>query len=204
MAEETGLILPIGEWVLYEACRIMSLWQKKYPEKSSLTISVNISSKQFTTKLIGLVKNVLQETGLEADKLKLEITESLLMENEKSVADLLSKLHEMNVGLQIDDFGTGYSSLSYLNQFPIDTLKIDRSFIGHINSDDGEQMEVVKAIIALAYSLNMDVIAEGVENEAQAQKLKMLKCNYMQGFYFSRPMDSKTVETFFQQSQIII
>lgn len=204
LAEETGVILPIGEWVLYEACRTMSHWQDKYPEMSSLTISVNISSKQFNSKLIELVRNVLQETGLEAERLNLEITESLLMENEKFVADLLSRLTEMNVGLQIDDFGTGYSSLSYLNQFPIDTLKIDRSFIGKINSDNEDQIEVVKAIITLAYSLNMDVIAEGVETEVQANKLKMMKCNYLQGYFFAKPMDIKTVETYFEQNQIII
>ncbi len=204
LAEETGLILPIGEWVLYEACLTMSKWKKEYSNSNDLTISVNISSKQFTPELVGIVQNVLQETGLEASNLKLEITESLLMENAKYIADILSRLNKMNIRMHIDDFGTGYSSLSYLNHFPIDVLKIDRSFVSRIkgNGFDEENVEVVKAIITLAHSLNMDVIAEGVETEAQLEKLKMLKCKYMQGYFFSKPMDINAVETFIQQCDI--
>jgi diguanylate cyclase (GGDEF)-like protein len=207
LAEETGLILPIGEWVLYEACRDVSRWQKQFPVNSDLTVSVNISSKQFSPQLIGLVKNVLWETGIKTGSLNLEITESLLMENAEFVDDLLSQLKEMNVYMHIDDFGTGYSSLSYLHRFPIDALKIDRSFvrmIGHINNKGEEKMEVIKAIITLAHSLNMDVIAEGVESETQVQTLRALNCKYLQGFFFSKPLDSKAVERFFQQNQALI
>lgn len=195
IAEETGLIVPIGEWVLHEACRQMRLWQEQFPSDTPLTVSVNISSKQFLHNLIEQVTQIFQKTDLEASSLILEITESMIMENAESIAPLLLQLKDVNVKLQIDDFGTGYSSLSYLHHFPIDALKIDRSFIKVLGIED-EKLEIVRAIITLAHNLNMDVIAEGVETEDQVTQLKMLKCEYMQGYLFSKPLNSKAVETF--------
>ncbi len=199
-AEETGLIIPMGEWTIYEACRQISVWHDKFPSNPPLTVSVNISSKQVLPSLISHIKHILQKTGLEPTSLVLEITESMLMENAATFAPLLSKLKDMNVRLHIDDFGTGYSSLSYLHNFPVDVLKIDRSFVNRLDFN-GENLEIVKAITTLAHSLNMHVVAEGVETENQLEQLRALKCDYMQGYYFSRPLDSKGVEKLLQQSR---
>jgi EAL domain-containing protein (putative c-di-GMP-specific phosphodiesterase class I) len=150
--------------------------------------------------LLEYIKQVLHETDLEPNSLVLEITESMLMENAETAAPLLLKLKDLDVKLYIDDFGTGYSSLSYLHQFPIDVLKIDRSFVKRIGVN-GDNKEIVKAITTLAHSLDMDVIAEGVETEEQVVKLKELKCEYMQGYYFSKPLDSKKIESLLRQGQ---
>jgi diguanylate cyclase (GGDEF)-like protein/PAS domain S-box-containing protein len=198
MAEETGIIVPLGEWVLYEACRQLSIWQKQFPNNSSLTVSVNISSKQLLPNLIDHIKKVIQKTGIEPGTLILEITESMIMENAEMVAPILLELKEMDVKLHIDDFGTGYSSLSYLHRFPIDVLKIDRSFVSRLGFNE-DHMEIVKAIATLAHSLDMDIIAEGVETEEQIIKLRELQCEYMQGFFFSKPLNSKQIEELLKQ-----
>ena len=195
IAEETGLIVPIGWWVLREACRQMHEWQVKFPANSALTISVNISGKQFSqADLIQQIKQILQETGLKSHFLKLEITESVLMENAKSVAATLTELHALGIRLSIDDFGTGYSSLSYLHQFPIDTLKIDRSFVNEVDVD-AEKIQIARTIIALAWSLGMDVVAEGVETKKQMYQLQALSCEFGQGYLFSKPLDSKMAKS---------
>ncbi|MEP0801270.1 EAL domain-containing protein [Funiculus sociatus GB2-A5] len=194
VAEETGLIVPIGWWVLQEACRQMRQWQGKFLGNSPLTISVNLSSKQFTQPNLALaVHQILQDTGLDAGSLRLEITESAVMENAESAISTLLQLKKLGVQLYIDDFGTGYSSLSYLHRFPIDTLKIDRSFVSRM-SGDSENLEIVSTIVTLAHNLGLDVIAEGVETSEQLAQLRALKCEYGQGYFFSRPLDVKAIE----------
>jgi diguanylate cyclase (GGDEF)-like protein len=191
--EETGLIISLGEWVISEACRQLSIWQEKFPSDPPMTMSVNISSKQLLPNLIEHIKGVLAETGVKSSSLILEITESILMQSAEAMAPLLIQLKGLGVKLHIDDFGTGYSSLSYLHRFPVDVLKVDRSFISRIGTD-GDNLEIVKAITTLAHSLDMKVIAEGVETEEQVEKLKELKCESMQGFFFSKPLDVKSFE----------
>lgn len=193
IAEETGLIVPIGWWVLREACNQMRKWQLQFDLKP-LTISVNLSGKQFSQPdLIQQIEQILQETNLDPCSLKLEITESILVENAKSASAMLVKLQALGIRLSIDDFGTGYSSLSYLHQFPIDTLKIDGSFIHKIDVDV-EKIEIVRTIVALAWNLGMDVVAEGVETNKQMYQIKSLKCDFGQGYLFSKPLDSETAE----------
>jgi diguanylate cyclase (GGDEF)-like protein/PAS domain S-box-containing protein len=196
IAEETGLILPMGKWILREACRQLSEWQKKYPQYRRLSMSVNLSSRQFSQRgTIDLLKDVLEETGLNPALLKLEITETAIMENTESAMEILGTLKKMGVQLSVDDFGTGYSSLGYLYRFPMDVLKIDRSFISRVDTD-GEKLELVRTIITLAWNLGMDVIAEGVETTKQLAQLKMLKCEYGQGYLFSKPMSAQHTEEF--------
>jgi len=200
-AEETGLIIEVGEWVLHEACRQLTAWHKQYPSISHLSISVNISSKQLLPKLINQVREVLHETGIRPECLVLEITESMIMENAKVASPLLLQLKDMKVKIHIDDFGTGYSSLSYLHQFPVDVLKIDRSFVKRIGDND-DNLEIIRAITTLAHSLEMSVIAEGVETEEQLTQLKALGCEYMQGYLFSKPLNSKDIEALLQKGRM--
>lgn len=190
LAEETGLIVPIGYSVLRQACLEMHGWHKQFDVYPFL--SVNISAKQFMQKdLIDQLRAILQETGFDPHYLKLEITESIIMEDTEGSLELLQKLKELHVQLLVDDFGTGYSSLNYLHKFPIDTLKVDRTFVS--SGTEGENWEIVRAIISLAHNLGMDVIAEGVETENQKQQLISLGCNKGQGFLFARPLSSEDV-----------
>ncbi|AUB37959.1 hypothetical protein COO91_03911 [Nostoc flagelliforme CCNUN1] len=194
LAEETGLIVPIGYWVLREACRQMRAWQLKFPTNPTLTISVNISSKQFShPNLIEEIRQILLDSGLQGSSLKLEITETVLMENSDSATAMLLELQQMDIQLHLDDFGTGYSSLSYLHYFPFSALKIDRSFVINIGAN-GENLEIVQAIISLAQSLHIDVIAEGIETIEQLTQLQIKKCKHAQGYIFSRPLDSNSVD----------
>ena len=196
IAEETGLILPIGNLILREACRQLSEWQRLYPQHRRLSMSVNVSSRQFSQRgTIDLLRDVLKETGLSPVCLKLEITETAIMENTESAMDTLLQLKSMGVQLSVDDFGTGYSSLGYLYRFPMDILKIDRSFISRVDTD-GEKLELVRTIITLAWNLGMDVVAEGVETTKQLAQLKMLKCEYGQGYLFSKPMSPADTNIF--------
>jgi diguanylate cyclase (GGDEF)-like protein len=198
VAEETGLIIPIGEWVLREACRQMRAWQDLYPNSPPLAINVNISSRQFThPDLVGQVGRILGETGLEPDSLRLEITESTFMENVELATRIFSDLQRIGVQFQIDDFGTGYSSLSYLQQFPVNTIKIDRSFVGRIGKD-GQKAEIVRTILELARDLGMGTIAEGIETEEQLNQLKDLDCQLGQGFLLARPMEPDKAEALLQ------
>jgi diguanylate cyclase (GGDEF)-like protein len=194
IAEETGLILPLGQWVLREACRQMVAWQVQFSSNPSLTISVNISGRQFgQPNLIAQIKQILQETGLNAASLKLEITESVLMENTESATDMLLQLKALGVQLHMDDFGTGYSSLSYLHRFPVDMLKVDRSFVSRM-STSSEKSAIVQTIVTLAQNLGMAVTAEGIETPEQLAQLKELKCQYGQGYLFSKPVDAQAAE----------
>ncbi|MBD2327360.1 EAL domain-containing protein [Alkalinema sp. FACHB-956] len=199
LAEETGLIIPMGRWVLREACRQLGRWQTQYPHHQPLSVSVNLSSRQFSQAgVIEMINEILEESGLPPACLKLEITETAIMENTASAMDTLSKLKAMGVKLSVDDFGTGYSSLGYLYRFPMDVLKIDRSFISRVDID-GEKLELVRTIITLAWNLGMEVIAEGVETTKQLAQLKMLKCEYGQGYLFSKPMSPQDAEQFLAQ-----
>jgi diguanylate cyclase (GGDEF)-like protein/PAS domain S-box-containing protein len=207
VAEETGLIVPIGEWVLREACRQVQIWQRNYPMDPPLSININISGVQFTQpRFLELVEQVLYETGLAPHSLKLEITESVFLENAEHANEILLKLRDLGVQLQIDDFGTGYSSLAYLQHFPIQTIKIDKSFISRMGSkgnggDDGSGGEIVKTIVALARDLGMDAVAEGVETPEQLAQLKALDCQYGQGYLIARPMDSQAAEILLAQTR---
>jgi diguanylate cyclase (GGDEF)-like protein len=194
IAEETGMIIPIGIWVLGEACRQIRRWQELYPANEPLTISVNLSGKQFMQRdLLEQVEAVLRQTGLDPGSLKLEITESVVMDNIETATRTLERLRALGVELSIDDFGTGYSSLSYLQRFPVSTLKIDRSFVSRMTESEGTA-EIVKTIMTLAQNLGMGVVAEGVETELQREQLKALECEFGQGYYFARPMDDDDAE----------
>jgi diguanylate cyclase (GGDEF)-like protein len=188
LAEETGLILPLGQWVLEESCRQARAWQKEFPSDPPLTVSVNLSARQFAqADLVNDVARVLKETNLSPCSLKLEITESLMMVNPESTRFKLAALRDIGVRLAVDDFGTGYSSMAYLSRFPLDTLKIDKSFVGGL----GEQTEadaIVRAIITLAKTLNLHVTSEGIETAEQLMRLNNLGSDLGQGYFFSRPL----------------
>ena len=197
IAEETGLILPISWWVLHEACRQLSQWQKQYPSQPPLFVSVNFSSKQFSeVGLISRIEAILQETGLPPQCLKLEITESAIMEQAESTATKLLEIKALGIQLGIDDFGTGYSSLSYLHRFPVDILKIDRSFVSEMDSH--ENLQIVQTITMLSQNLGMKAVAEGVETAEQAAQLRAMTCQYAQGYFFSKPMDAGSIEHLLQ------
>ena len=190
IAEETGLIVSIGYWVLHEACRQMQAWRMCDRTNSLNKISVNLSLKQFSQPdLIGQMAQILHLTGLDACYLVLEITESVIMENGNETTVAFSKLREMGIELSIDDFGTGYSSLSRLHNFPISTLKIDRSFLSPIDNNS-KNLEIIETIVTLAHKLGVDVTAEGVETKEQLAFLRSLNCEYGQGYFFSHPLDS--------------
>ncbi len=196
VAEETGQILTIGQVVLESACRQARYWQETYPSAPPLFVSVNLSVKQFNQPgLVGEIARLLEEFQLAPRCLKLEITESVFSDNIEAAVGLLTQLRNLGVQLSIDDFGTGYSSLSYLQRFPIDTLKIDRSFVTQMMENE-ENLAIVRTIVALAQNLGMDVVAEGVETEDQLMLLRKLECEHGQGFLFSTPLGDAQVEQF--------
>ena len=194
ICEETGLIIPLGSLLLQEACQAARNWQLNYPEHPDFMMSVNLSGQQFREfNLVKEVDRILAETGLEGKFLKLEITESLLIDNLETVTDIILSLRKRGIQFSIDDFGTGYSSLSYLHQFPVDTIKIDRSFVSQMQAN-GENSAIVKAIVTLAHMLEMDVIAEGIETTSQLAQLRLLQCEYGQGFFFAKPLSHQQAE----------
>jgi EAL domain-containing protein (putative c-di-GMP-specific phosphodiesterase class I) len=200
IAENTGLIVPIGEWVLKSACTQARKWQDEGLQR--LKIAVNVSAVQFRQDgFRDHIRSVLHETGLASQYLELELTESLLLSNADVMFSVLRELKEMGLSLAIDDFGTGYSSLSYLRQFPVSKLKIDRSFVQDvaINTDDAA---ITAAIIGMAKNLNLRVIAEGVENEAQLSFLRAHQCDEIQGYYFSRPLSADKVAVMLRGNMI--
>ncbi len=203
IAEETGLIIPLGEWVLREACTQMNRWQKIFPADPPLAVSVNLSGKQFIQQdLIKRIAGIITETGIDPKGLKLEITESMVMDNVETAIEMLKQLRALGLKLSIDDFGTGYSSLSYLHRFPINTLKIDRSFVTRM-TDNNENLEIVRTIITLAQTLGMDVVAEGVEVQEQLTMLRDLGCEHGQGYFFSKPVDVKGAEKIILETYIL-
>jgi predicted signal transduction protein with EAL and GGDEF domain len=191
VAEECGLIGSIGRWVLQEACREAQAWHTRFPQRDRLFVSVNLSAKQFLQpSLAGEILQTLQESGLAPHQLHLEITESALLDNPETSKQVLVELRAHGIHLYIDDFGTGYSALSYLHNFPFDALKIDRSFVSKLG-EGSKHTGMVSAIIAIAQSFGMDVIAEGVETSAQLELLQQLGCHNIQGYYFSRPLPAE-------------
>ena len=198
LAEETGLIYELGQWVLYQACLQTLHWNNEREPEKALELSINLSGKQFADpNLVNGVLDNLDKSGLKAKNLKLEITESVLMENAPRSIDMLNQLKEHDIKVCVDDFGTGYSSLSYLHTFPIDTLKVDRSFVNDMGRNY-KNMEIIRTITMLAHNLKLDVIAEGVETAEQHAQLSALGCQYAQGFYFSRPIDSNDASNLIQ------
>lgn len=196
IAEETGLIVPIGEWVLEEATRQMNQWEKDFISSHKLTISVNLSGRQIKeAHLINKIDEILIRTQFEPSRLKLEITESILMENLEETTLFFQQLRDRQIKLSMDDFGTGYSSLSYLHRFPMNTLKIDRAFVSPIENNSQKHQEIIQAIITLAHAFKMDVVAEGIETETQMKKLQKLGCEYGQGYLFAKPLKVEEIET---------
>ncbi|MGB3693325.1 MAG: EAL domain-containing protein [Spirulinaceae cyanobacterium] len=194
IAEETGLIIPLGMLVLRQACHQLQRWQKLFLPEDSLTMSVNLSVKQFSQPdLLGQIDQVITETNLDSRSLKLEITESAIMGNQEDVLTLLNQIKERQIQLSIDDFGTGYSSFSYLHRLPFDTLKIDRSFVSNLDGVK-KHREIVEAIATLAQKLKMQVIAEGIETEQQLAHLRSLGCDFGQGWFFSKPLSQESAE----------
>jgi diguanylate cyclase (GGDEF)-like protein len=194
IAEETDLIVPMGKWILQEACRQLQQWQSRFPKQPPLLVSVNLSGRQAAQPdLVELVKQVLQETKIDGHSLKLEITESIAMTDVESTIALLLQLKALNLQLSIDDFGTGYSSLSYLHRFPTDTIKVDRTFVSRMG-DGSEDDQIVQTIIILGHNLGMEIVAEGVETAQQLARLRELNCEYAQGYFFSKPISRSAAE----------
>ncbi|ACC85009.1 EAL and GGDEF domain-containing protein [Nostoc punctiforme] len=201
VAEETGLIIPIGQWVLTESCKQLRQWQLQFPAIKPLTLNVNLSGKQFSQPhLIEQISQILQDTGLSSSNLKLEITETAIIASPQKATSILKQLKAFGLQLCIDDFGTGYSSLAYLHNFPIDVLKIDRSFVNRIDSDT-EQFAIVRAIVTLADNLGMSVVAEGVETINQLAQLQLLQCQQAQGYLFSKPLDQEQARNLLASGQ---
>jgi diguanylate cyclase (GGDEF)-like protein len=199
LAERTGLIVPLGRWILHEACRQLKAWQENLRIPQDLWVSVNISSLQFVRpSLVDQIREVLRDLQLAPNCLMLELTEGVLMQNPEAASSLLMELRVMGVQIGLDDFGTGYSSLTYLRQFPVDYLKIDQSFVRRMETGQ-DVLEIVRTIIGLAQQLGLRVIAEGIENAGQLDVIRSLNCEYGQGFYFSKPVNNESAETLLKE-----
>ncbi|HEY7827048.1 MAG TPA: EAL domain-containing protein, partial [Candidatus Limnocylindrales bacterium] len=198
LAEETGLILSIGRWVLETACRQAQAWRMAFPDVSPM-MSVNLSARQFAQPDLGRqLSEILAETGLPAAGLELEITESVVMDSSDEAIEALRALQGLGVKLVLDDFGTGYSSLAYLKRLPLDTIKIDRSFVAGL-ADDDSNLPIVQAVVSLAHGLGIDVTAEGIETVEQRDCLRELGCDRGQGYWFARPLPAGELESFLGQ-----
>jgi diguanylate cyclase (GGDEF)-like protein len=194
IAETTGLIIPLGWWVLSEACRQMQWWTEQNPLMADFTVSVNMSSKQFSQPhLVERIQQIVETTGFSAHRLKLEMTEGVLIDHSDSIIIILEQIKALGIKLLVDDFGTGYSSLSYLHRFPFDCLKIDRSFIENADQDF-EKLEILQSVVRLAWNLGLDVVAEGIETPRHHAQLKALRCELGQGYLFARPLAPDAVE----------
>lgn len=202
VAEETGLIVEIGLWVFETACRQLRCWQDQFPNYKDLGMNINVSPVQLKQPhLVQQIHSILQKTGIKAQTCRMEITEGAMMHDPEAALRILRELKELEILLYVDDFGTGYSSLSYLQKFPLDALKIDKSFIRDIDAS-GKSMHVTRAIIALGEAFNLKVVAEGVENDYQVTVLKTTHCHHVQGYFFSRPKDTTAIEHYLKESQI--
>jgi diguanylate cyclase (GGDEF)-like protein len=194
VAEETGLIIPIGTWIIEEACRQNMRWQKRFPQSRGFMMSVNLSAKQLLhPQLLSRIREILTRTRMKPSRLRLEVTESVVMGNSEQSLEVLNSLKKLGVSLSTDDFGTGFSSLSYLHRFPFDALKIDRSFIGQMDSNV-KSAEIVRTILMLAHNLNLEAVAEGIESELQLKQLQILGCKLGQGYLFAKPLETRAVE----------
>ena len=201
VAEETGLIVPMGEWILTHACSQMQQWREQFPLAESIVMSVNLSSRQFAqANLLTQIQEALITTGLDGANLKLEITESMVMDDVENTITLLNQLKEQNIKISMDDFGTGFSSFNYLHRFPTDTLKVDRSFVSNMSQGD-KNKEIVNTIIILAHRLGMDVIAEGIETEVEQKILQEFNCEYGQGYWFAKPLSADDATELFIQDK---
>ena len=193
VAEQSGLIVPISDWVLTEACREAGTWHRQYPDEPPLYVSINVSAKHFSHPgFIGHVRKALEKTGIPPRCVKIELTESVAMNDAPSTEETMSQLRALGVKLSIDDFGTGYSSLSYLQRFPVDTLKIDQSFIAAMQTERGN-CAIVSTVVALGRNLGLQVVAEGVETLSQLEKLRTISCDAAQGYFFSKPVPSDAI-----------
>ena len=193
MAEELGLIEPIGTWVLQEACRAFADWQRRYPQAGLDYITVNVSSRQLMQQnFLRIVERAVEKAGLDPSSLRLEITETALMDSTAIASESLRYLRDFGVKIYLDDFGTGYSSLSHLHKLPVDALKIDRSFVKSLLLPD--RPAIVESVLALARTLKTSVVAEGIETVRQAQELERLGCTHAQGFLFSKPLPYAAAE----------
>ena len=199
--EEIGVIIPAGIWIMREACKQLRIWTQKLPAVADLTISVNLSAQQLNEPdLISHISQIIEETGISASSLVLEITESVVIRDAESAKKILSQIRALGVRLHMDDFGTGYSSLSCLHEFPLDGLKIDRRFIQNID-ERRDYAAVVHAIVSLARNLGMKLIAEGVETASQVSMLQALECDLAQGYHFDVPREAAGAEEFIQRNQ---
>ena len=193
LAEETGLILPIGDWGLWEACNQIQRWCREYPERAAPRVCVNLSARQFAREgLADHVEGLLRQSGISSRQLGLEMTESSLIHDAGTALEVLGSLRRLGVSLSMDDFGTGYSSLHHLHSLPFDVLKIDRSFVARMTEGD-QPLQIVRTIVELARAMGMDVVAEGIETREQYYLLRQLGCRYGQGFLFARPVPAETV-----------
>jgi EAL domain-containing protein (putative c-di-GMP-specific phosphodiesterase class I) len=201
IAEEIGLIVDLGLFVLERSARQLSIWQKNFRRSNPIFVSVNVSSRQLLRHdLIHDLRTVLSRSGLARGTLKLELTESLVMENPEHAAQLLARIRELGAGLALDDFGTGHSSLAYLQRFPFDTIKIDQSFVRTNNK--GTRPVILRSIISLAHDLGMDVVAEGAETDSDAVELYQLGCEYAQGYVFGEPMTAEAARKLLTSEQL--
>lgn len=196
VAEQTNLILPLGMWILRSACQQIRFWQDRFDLHPDFTVSVNISGKQFEQEdFIEQLDQIIMDTGIEVKHLKLEITETLLMNHSEIADDVFRQLKARQIQIAIDDFGTGYSSLSYLDRFPVDTLKIDRSFVNRLD-EQNQASTIVKATLDLAHNLGFNVVAEGVETQQQVEQLQVWGCEFAQGYFYAKPLDKDSAEEF--------
>jgi EAL domain-containing protein (putative c-di-GMP-specific phosphodiesterase class I) len=198
-AEDTGILVSIGHWLLLQACRQLREWEMNNSSQQPLTITVNLSARQFAdARLAGDIQSALKETGVDASRLQLEITENVAAADPKLTVTVLSHLKHLKIGVILDDFGTGTTSLRGLRQFPVDALKIDRSLVREMQSDRAA-CDIVELIASLARKMNLKAIAEGIETERQAERLLELGYEYGQGYYFSQPMEPKEAQQFMRQ-----